>query len=174
MAVSKRGWRRISVGGRSYFWRARGTDYGIEVVVVTDLAFEHGQRGQQLSMQLSYDHLQLPLNDTGSHQLLLQRAVVSPFVVRGAIEIALEMTPPFTGGCGLEDVRIPREKLKDVQCRARVTVRAPVDLLLHARGLAPSLKGARSLIEAGRVFAAGQLVAATDEMVPADVVLSVQ
>jgi len=43
MAVPRKGWRKISVEGRVFHWRANGQDWGIEVVVATENAFAEGK-----------------------------------------------------------------------------------------------------------------------------------
>lgn len=117
MAVPRKGWRKISVEGRVYHWRANGQDWGIEVVVVTKDAFRRGERAQQLAFTLDYDHLQTPREAGGFN--LKQRAAVAPEVIRLAIEHALSAKPPFTGIAGVADVTLSPQALEEVQARAR-------------------------------------------------------
>lgn len=118
MAVPRKGWRKISVEGRVYHWRANGQDWGIEVVVVTEDAFRRGDRAQQLAFTLDYDHLQTPREDGGVG--LKQRAAVAPEVIRLAIEHSLSAKPPFTGIVGAADVTLSPQALAEVQARARI------------------------------------------------------
>jgi hypothetical protein len=118
MAVPRKGWRKISVEGRVYHWRATGQDWGIEVVVVTKDAFRPGDRAQQLAFTLDYDHLQTPREAGGFD--LKQRAAVAPEVIRLAIERALSAKPPFTGIAGAADVTLSPQTVAEVQARARM------------------------------------------------------
>jgi hypothetical protein len=83
MAIRRKGWRTLVVDERRYSWRAIGTDWGIDVVVVTEAALSKGATGQQLRFTLGYDHLRIPLAGVGVG--LEQRAVVAPGVVVLAI-----------------------------------------------------------------------------------------
>jgi hypothetical protein len=118
MAVPRKGWREITVGGALFFWRALGTDGGIDVVVVTKAAFARAGAAQQLRFTLDYDHRRTP-HDDGSTSLH-QRAAVAPGVVRLAIERAVALSPPFTGELGLPDISLPSEALAEAQAAARV------------------------------------------------------
>ena len=118
MAVPRKGWRKISVEGRVYHWRANGQDWGIEVVVVTEDAFRRGDRAQQLVFTLDYDHLRTPRENGGVG--LKQRAAVVPEVIRLAIEHALAAKPPFTGIAGAADVTLSPQALAEVQAQARI------------------------------------------------------
>ena len=118
MAVPRKGWRKISVEGRVYHWRANGTDWSVDVVVVTDAAFARGARAQQLVFSLDYDHLRTPLGNGGVG--LTQRAAVAPGVVRLALEHALAAESPFTGAAGAADVTLSAQALAEVQARARL------------------------------------------------------
>jgi len=60
MAVSRKGWRKIVVEEDEYYWRAIGTDWGIEVVIVTEDAFVRGHSSLQLLFGLDYDHYKSP------------------------------------------------------------------------------------------------------------------
>ena len=120
MAVPKRGWRKITVRDSSFFWRAIGRDWGIEVIVVTDAAFIPGKTAQQLRFTLDYDHLYTDRG--GGRTSFRQRAAVAPGAVQLAIERAVGLSPPFTGEHDQGDVSLPREALADVQARARVEV----------------------------------------------------
>ncbi|MCA9599035.1 MAG: hypothetical protein KC776_37250 [Myxococcales bacterium] len=84
MAVTQKGWRPITVGEAKLHWRAIGTEYGIDVIVVSHLAFERGS-SQQLKFNIAYFQQ-------------AKSASITPAVVRRAIEIAVAMEPPFTGG----------------------------------------------------------------------------
>lgn len=118
MAVPRKGWRRLIVDGRQYFWRAIGTDWDINVVAVTEAAFIKGVTAQQLAFSLDYDHLQTPLPD-GSVRLR-QRAAVAPGVVALAIRHAVASTPSFTGNIGDPHVTVAAEVLKKLQENARL------------------------------------------------------
>ena len=118
MAVPRKDWRKISIEGRVYHWRANGQDWGIEVVVVTEDAFRRGDRAQQLAFTLDYDHLRTPREDGGVG--LKQRAAVAPEVIRLAIERALSAEPPFTGMAGAADVTLSPQAMAEVQARARI------------------------------------------------------
>jgi hypothetical protein len=118
MAVPKKGWRPILVNQRRYFWRAIGTDSGIDVVVVTEAAFTRGATAQQLTFTLDYDHLHTPLGRGGVR--LRQRAAVAP----GVVSLAIESTPGFTGEIGRENVTTSAAIRRELQDRAR---RVPVD-----------------------------------------------
>lgn len=117
MAVPKKGWRRITVASQTYSWRAIGTDYGIEVVVVTDAAFDVGKTAQQLKLNLDYNPVTTPHPGGGvAHR---QQTAVSPGVIRLAIERALSLSPPFTGEHGAPDIRLPREIVAELKASAR-------------------------------------------------------
>jgi hypothetical protein len=108
MSLAKRDWRPLAADGVGYFWRASGTDDGISVVVVTADAFAPGRRGQQLGFLVDYP------------------TVVSPGVVRRAVDYAVRARPPFTGRAGEADVRLANPL-------ARVLARdEPRDALLAA------------------------------------------
>jgi hypothetical protein len=118
MAVPKKGWRRITVDDRAYSWRAIGTDWGIDVVVVTVAAFERGKSAQQLRFSLDYDHIRTP--HPGGGVALHQQAAVAPGVIRLAIERALDLSPPFTGAHDAPDVVLPSEVVATLQASARI------------------------------------------------------
>jgi hypothetical protein len=118
MAVPRKGWRRITVDDRTYSWRATGTDWGIEVVVVTAAAFERGKNAQQLRFNLDYDHIHTP--HPGGGVALYQQAAVAPGVIRLAIERALDLSPPFTGAHDAPDVVLPGEIAAKLQASARI------------------------------------------------------
>ncbi len=118
MAVPGKGWRKISVEGSVYHWRANGQDWGIEVIVVTEGAFHRGDRAQQLAFTLDYDHLQTPREAGGF--ALKQRAAVAPEVIRLAIERALSAEPPFRGIAGAADVSLSPQAVAELQVRARI------------------------------------------------------
>jgi hypothetical protein len=121
MAVPKKGWRKITVGSRQYFWRAIGTDWGIDVIVVTHDAFQPGSAAQQLRFTFDYDHEQTPFETPTVRGISLrQRAVVAPGVVRAAIERACASTPPFIGAVGLPDVSLDPKTVAHLQALARV------------------------------------------------------
>ena len=120
MAVPKKGWRKITVEGRLYHWRANGNDWGITVAIVTKDAFRSGEKAQQLAFDLDYDHLKKPLG--GGAVGLTQQAAVAPAVIRLAIEHALAATPPFTGSAGEPDVTLSSQALAEVQERARIEI----------------------------------------------------
>lgn len=120
MTVSRKGWRRIVVGGQAYHWRATGTDWGIDVVVVTEAAFEPSTTSQQLRFTLDYDHDWRPYSG-GGRTSKRQRAVVGPGVVRLALERALALSPPFTGGHGAPNIALPRETVTQLQSAARLS-----------------------------------------------------
>lgn len=101
MAVTKKGWRPIEVNGGTFFWRALGRDYGIDVVVVTAQAFERG-RSQHLHFVLRY---------AGAPQ----QTAVSPGVVRRAIEMGCARQPPFTGSDGEKDLLLTSAETDEFQ-----------------------------------------------------------
>lgn len=118
MAVPRKGWRRITVEDRTYSWRAIGTDWGIDVVVVTEAAFERGKSAQQLRFNLDYDHIRTP--HPGGAVALHQQAAVAPGVVRLAIERSLNLSPPFTGEPDALDIVLPKEIVSELQTSARI------------------------------------------------------
>lgn len=120
MAVPKKGWRKITVAERLYYWRAKGNDWGITVAIVTDDAFRSGEKAQQLAFKLDYDHLKKPPGGGGVS--LTQQASVAPGVIRLAIECALAAQPTFTGSAGEPDVNLSPQALAEVQARARIEV----------------------------------------------------
>jgi hypothetical protein len=117
VAVPRKGWRSIAVSDHHYFWRAIGRDWSISVVVVTEAAFARAGTAQQLRFELSYDPLREKRPQSETHH---QRAVVSPAVVRRAIEIATELTPPFTGDHGKPHMTLPAEFDDAIRELARV------------------------------------------------------
>ena len=118
MAVGRKGWRRIVVDERQYFWRAIGTDWGIEVLAVTEAAFTRGATAQQLKFELDYNHLQTPRADRSVS--LKQRAAVAPGVVALAIRYAVSSTPSFTGDIGESNVTLPPRIISEIQEKARL------------------------------------------------------
>jgi len=118
MAVPKKGWRKITVRNARFFWRTLGTDWEVNAVVVTEAAFVSGKRAQQLLFTLDYDLRLIGCGD--GFRSYRQRAVISPGVVRMAIELSLDMWPPFTGLHGLPDVLLPASALAELQAAARV------------------------------------------------------
>ena len=123
MVLSQKGWRTITVHQAPFFWRARGTDWGITAVVVTAEAFAAGQKAQQLRFMLDYDNLAIPHQDDGKvirSFSLRHHAVITPGVVRLAIERASALSPPFTGQHGLPDVSLPPNVVAELQAAARV------------------------------------------------------
>ncbi|MBK8259678.1 MAG: hypothetical protein IPK82_44350 [Polyangiaceae bacterium] len=123
MAVPRRGWRSVIVDQRRYFWRAIGGDCGIEVIVITEMAFTVGATAQQLTFRLGYDHLQISRSD-GS-KLWRQHAAVAPGVVRLAIQYATASTPSFTGNIGEQNIALPDHFLPELQAAARTNVKPP-------------------------------------------------
>lgn len=119
MAVPRKGWRPLALGQQTYYWRANGHDWGIEVVIVTEAAFISGARAQQLVFTLDYDHHRTPYPGGTSLQ---QQAAVSPGIIRSAIEYALVADPPFTGTPGGNDISLPAHTLTALQDRARFDV----------------------------------------------------
>jgi hypothetical protein len=118
MAVPKKGWRPLVVNQRRYFWRAIGTDWGINVVVVTEAAFIRGATAQQLTFNLGYTHSHTLLPSGGVR--LQQQTAVTPGVVALAIEYALASNPSFTGDVGKEDITLPGRIVSELQGRARI------------------------------------------------------
>ncbi|MEW5849971.1 MAG: hypothetical protein AB2A00_14340 [Myxococcota bacterium] len=111
MGASRKGMRSITVGNRRYFWRAKGTDHGINVVVTTDEAFVSGQHGQWLFVTVPYYSMSAAHQDGWS---LHQRAIVKPGVVRQFIERALTRQRPFTGRDGEPDITLTVDEVADV------------------------------------------------------------
>jgi hypothetical protein len=118
MAVPKKGWRPLVVNQRRYFWRAIGTDGGINVVVVTEAAFTRGATAQQLTFELDYNHTYTQLY-AGAFSMK-QRTAVAPGVVALAIQRALALSPSFTGDVGKENITLPRQVVIELQQRARI------------------------------------------------------
>jgi hypothetical protein len=118
MAVPRKGWRPLLVDQHRYFWRAIGTDWGINVMVITEAAFNKGATAQQLTFTLDYDHLRTPL--ARGAVSLRQRAAVAPGVVTLAIQRAVALTPSFTGAIGKRDITLPPQIVSELQERARV------------------------------------------------------
>lgn len=119
MAVPKKGWRPITVASQRYYWRAMGSEFGIDAVVVTDAAFVDGQTAQQLRFKLDYDHHSM-VHQGGGGATLHQRAAVSPAVIRRAIELSRQGRPPFSGGFGLPHVLLTEGHLRELQDLARL------------------------------------------------------
>jgi hypothetical protein len=119
VAVPKKGWRKLAIDDSVYYWRASGHEWGLDVVVVTDDAFQRGTTAQQLVFRLDYDHECTPLVGPFDGVSLRQRAAISPAVVRAAIERARIATPPFTGEIGLPDVTLDSSVLDKLQALAR-------------------------------------------------------
>ncbi len=119
MAVPKKGWRKLTVDNRHFYWRTIGTDWGITLVVVTDAAFVSGKAAQQLKVNFDYDHYrtQVAVGVT----TLRQQAAITPKIVRLAIERAMAMDPPFTGEIGAEVMLLAQEILQELQQEARTT-----------------------------------------------------
>src|SRR5262245_56028592 len=88
MAFTKRDKRRIVVAGKQYWWVASGNDGGIDLRVLAD-----AQCGQQLHCRFDYHH------DLAGNTLTNQ-LVVTPYIVRQAIELGLShgWTPELGGG----------------------------------------------------------------------------
>lgn len=119
MAVPKKGWRKIRIADADWFWRANGTDWGIDVVVVGPEAFVSGQRAQQLVFNLDYDPHRTP---PGTGMSGRQQAAIAPGVVRFALERALAAQPPFTGEVGPPDMSLSKEDLKEAQRLAHLPI----------------------------------------------------
>lgn len=107
MAVTRKGWRPLTIDGNLYYWRALGRDFGIDVVVITEAAFARG-RAQQLLFGLKYG---------GSPQ----RTTVTPAVVRRAVELGTVKSPPFTGDKGDADVVLTSADEEELQAIAQKT-----------------------------------------------------
>lgn len=120
MAVPRKGWRPLALNEQTYYWRANGQDWGIEVVIVTGDAFISGARAQQLVFTLDYDHLRTP--HPGGSTSLQQRAAVSPGIIRSAIEYAIVADPPFIGTPGGNDISLPVHAVAALQDHARLDV----------------------------------------------------
>lgn len=116
MAVPKKGWRKITVNEKQYFWRAIGTDWGINGVIVTDEAFVRGQSSQQLLFNIDYDHDETPLS--GGVIRLQQQAVISPGLIRLAIKLGMKKHPPFTGEVGKENIILQGNDIDVLQEKA--------------------------------------------------------
>lgn len=131
MGISRKGKRLLTIGDERYFWCSHGTDYGIAVVVVTEDAFVHGQRGQQLGFSVPYGEL-VVAHDT--HWSGRSHTVVTPGVVRRAIDLAKRAAPPFTGRAGEPDLLLSEEDVRRASAetpRVRIEanlVRADADL----------------------------------------------
>lgn len=93
MAVPRKGWRKLVVRGRTYYWHTRGTDEGVKVTVATDEAFGRGAGGQLLHLHVDY----------GSGRL-----AITPAVVAAAIERSLDGPDPLLGDAGGADVVLER------------------------------------------------------------------
>jgi hypothetical protein len=119
MAVPKKGWRKITVDDRRFYWRTLGSDWVITLVVVTDAAFIPQATSQQLRVSFKYDYLETP--NTWGGATLTQQAAITPKIVRLAIEQAMKMEPPFTGEIGAEDISLNPAILQELQQQARVT-----------------------------------------------------
>lgn len=86
MAITKKGKRKITVGNQLYYWSTRGEDYSIALSLMTDfegsgIAFCH------------FDYHHIPVKQTnkyGEYISLSDQFVITPYIVRQAIEIALE------------------------------------------------------------------------------------
>ena len=120
MAVPRKGWRHITVKDRTYSWRAIGSDWGIDVVVVTEGAFERGKRAQQLRFNVDYDYIRTPHPSGG--EALHQQTAVAPGLIRLAIERSLNLWPPFTGEHDASDIVLPKEIVSELQTSARIGV----------------------------------------------------
>ncbi len=104
MAIGRKGWRPITVGGDQYFWKAGlddDWDGSLVVTVVTDVAFRSGCTGQQLGFWLPYPGFP-------------QAGVVTPRIVRLAIELGLDADPPFTGADREPNLALSGEALERV------------------------------------------------------------
>lgn len=107
MAVTRKGWRPLTIDGEIYYWRALGRDFGIDVVVIAEAAFARG-RAQQLLFGLKY---------AGAPQ----RTAVKPGVVRRAVELGKAKRPPFTGDAAGNDVVLSADDEEELQALATKT-----------------------------------------------------
>jgi hypothetical protein len=96
MAISRAGFRELTVDGRTYAWRVLESrkrhpedSQGVRVHVVTEAAFVPGHTGQALRFRL-------PLG-----------WIATPLLVRWAIEAGSILDPPFTGIAGGADIELP-------------------------------------------------------------------
>ncbi len=132
MALSRSGFRSITVGGDAFYWRV--IDHGEPsfpdgspgrlVDVVAPVAFESGKRGQVLRFTL-------PLG-----------WVVTPRLVRWAIEDGAAGTPPFTGAAGQADLVLdPAQWLR----RAERRMIGHLGDLLEA--VEPSYRASRAMVD---------------------------
>jgi hypothetical protein len=119
MASPERGWRKITHETRRYYWRAKGTDDGISVVIATDESFVAGQSGQKLLFSLDYEQ-KLIQQDGVSLRLA---TIVSPKVVSLAIQYALTTNPPFTGEPEGKDMWLEGLIVAKLQQAALMTIR---------------------------------------------------
>ena len=123
MAVPKKGWRKLTVDNHHFYWRTIGTDWGITLVVVTDAAFIPNKTSQQLRITFDYDQLRTQI--APGAVALTQRVVITPRIVRLAIEQAIAMEPAFTGEIGAEDISLASAILQEFQQQARVIQNKP-------------------------------------------------
>ncbi len=92
MAFSRKNKRRITVDGQEYFWSATGTDYGISLRVMAEV-----QGGQQLSCAFDYHQERVPC--ASGAVALTNQFIVTPYIVRQAIEVGLARGwTPLSGG----------------------------------------------------------------------------
>ena len=92
MAFTKKQKRKIVVGDQEYYWVATGDDGWINLRVMVDV-----QGGQQLCCCFDYHQDRVPRG--GGVVSLVNQFVVTPYIVRQAIEYALTQGwTPLTGG----------------------------------------------------------------------------
>lgn len=82
-------------------------------MVITDEAFVRGQASQQLTFNIDYDHKRVSIGE-GSFSLQ-QQAVISPAVIRLAIEIGSKKTNSFTGEVGKNNVVLEGDDVVKLQ-----------------------------------------------------------
>lgn len=118
MAETRKGWRRISVQNRLFFWRAIGTDGDILLVVVTESAFRPGQTGQKILIRFDYDPESIPDENRPGFTRTVHKAI-TPRSVRLAIEESLKPEIAFTGEPNQPDVLLSPETIRKLQEAAR-------------------------------------------------------
>ena len=121
MALSKKGWRKITVNENLYYWKTKGTDWGINTVIVTSEAFISGQTSQKILFNLDYINFDYPINNQQNSV-----TIVTPRVIHLAIEIALSKKLPFTGKPNMSDVILKREDIDRLYLKAQMEISALV------------------------------------------------
>ena len=98
MAFTKKKKRKISVGGKEYFWSVTGNDGWISLTIMADV-----QGGSRLVCHFDYHQIPIkieiyPLNTI----FLTNQFVITPYTVRQVIEYALTQDwKPFEKGADI-------------------------------------------------------------------------